>query len=581
MFKNNKIKLKLLVPLSILSVIFLFLTSSIIYHHYKKTTSLSNLNNEIILATKLSEVLHEIQRERGISVVYIRSNGTTFQMQYELQREITDDSINTLKIFLENSYKKHNYQNIEISLNKLLNRLLKLNNVRESIIKNKQFDIKNTKKYTEINSEILNTIIEISKVSQLPKITQNIISYTHFLYFKEYAGIERAIGVSIISNKNNTKEKLIKFNSNFEKQKHSKKFFEKYISKEIKPIYRKILKHKSFQIVKKTRKMILETEEIQTINISIFSWFENTTNRIDQLHIVGEYLYEEVISNIQEELDSSYSYFILFGFLNILILILFIFLVVFIYKMIEEDQKQKAMQQKIKLAQMGEIISMIAHQWRQPLAAISSTSSGINLKAKLNKLDKDTAIELSSKISQYSQHLSTTIDDFRDFFKPNKEKKEIKYDDVIIDVLNIIEDSIVTKDIKIIKKLNCNDTLYTYTNEIKQVVLNIIKNAEDILVEKNIVDPTITIETSCGELKISDNGGGIPEDIIDKIFDPYFSTKLEKDGTGLGLYMSKIIIEEHCGGELTVSNDKVINQDGKPSCGAVFKIELDNNKTNN
>ncbi len=214
---------------------------------------------------------------------------------------------------------------------------------------------------------------------------------------------------------------------------------------------------------------------------------------------------------------------------------------------------------------------MIAHQWRQPLAAISSTSGSMELKASLDKLDKDKAIELSRNISMYSQHLSETIDDFREFFKINKEKKDVSYTELIDCALNIVEDSIINKNIKIVKKINCEYKFNTYPNEIKQVILNLIKNAEDILIEKDVKDPTITIETSCSVncvdsiLKIYDNGGGIPEELIDKIFDPYFSTKSKKDGTGLGLYMSKTIIEEHCGGALTAYNSKD---------GAVFTITL-------
>jgi len=239
------------------------------------------------------------------------------------------------------------------------------------------------------------------------------------------------------------------------------------------------------------------------------------------------------------------------------------------YKINEEVEKSRKkdqhMIQQSRLAQMGEMISMIAHQWRQPLAAISSTSATINLKAQLDKLDKDSALELSTNISKYSQHLSLTIDDFRNFFKSNKEKKDTTYKELVTSVLSIVEISITNQNINLIKKLNCIDILNTYPNELKQVILNIIKNAEDILLEKEIKDPTITIETQHGILTIRDNGGGIPDNIINKIFDPYFSTKIKKDGTGLGLYMSKTIIEEHCDGKLSVSNDKE---------GAVFKIEL-------
>ena len=232
-------------------------------------------------------------------------------------------------------------------------------------------------------------------------------------------------------------------------------------------------------------------------------------------------------------------------------------------------EKEKQLIQQSRMAQMGEMLSMIAHQWRQPLAAISASSASIELKAGSNNLDNDIAIQKAQDISDFSQHLSKTIDDFRDFFKPNKEKSKTTYDEVIRSVLSIIEVSIINKNIQLIQELNCHETFSTYPNELKQVVLNLIKNAEDVLLEKEIEDPTIKIATYIKEdryiLEVSDNAGGIPEDIINKIFDPYFSTKQEKDGTGLGLYMSKMIIEEHCGGELSVSNGDE---------GAMFKIVI-------
>ena len=227
------------------------------------------------------------------------------------------------------------------------------------------------------------------------------------------------------------------------------------------------------------------------------------------------------------------------------------------------------MLQQSRLAQMGEMISMIAHQWRQPLAAISSISSALTLKAHLNKLDNPTIIELAGKIDSNSQHLSSTIDDFRDFFKSNKQKLQTNYSILVKSVLEIIEISLINKNIKLIKDLRSDDNFQSYPNEIKQVMLNLMKNAEDVLIEKEISDPCIKISTYREKdflvLRISDNAGGIPEDIIPKIFDPYFSTKTEKDGTGLGLYMSKTIIENHCNGRLTAQND---------NDGAVFKIIL-------
>ncbi|MEA1914752.1 MAG: PAS domain S-box protein, partial [Campylobacterota bacterium] len=232
-------------------------------------------------------------------------------------------------------------------------------------------------------------------------------------------------------------------------------------------------------------------------------------------------------------------------------------------------QKDQQMLHQSRLAQMGEMISMIAHQWRQPLSAINSASMALNVKARLGTSDEKTTLEQTQNITDYAQHLSTTIDDFREFFKPNKEKRETNYTTLVHSVLAIIESSIVNQNISIDKELNCEKSFNSYPNEIKQVILNLVKNSEDILIDNNIDEPFIKIKTYEQEglcvLEVSDNGGGVPQDIINNIFNPYFSTKTKKDGTGLGLYMSKTIIEEHCEGKLNVANNEY---------GAVFTIIL-------
>ncbi len=221
-------------------------------------------------------------------------------------------------------------------------------------------------------------------------------------------------------------------------------------------------------------------------------------------------------------------------------------------------EKDQLMLRQSRLAQMGEMISMIAHQWRQPLAAISATSATIELKASINKLESDDIQEKAHAISDYSQHLSRTIDDFRSFFKPNKKRTETTYDTIVASVLRIMEEPLKNKNIHLIQNLNCHDTFSTYPGEIKQVILNLISNAEEALLETMVEEPYIQIVTYRKEdqyiLEVSDNAGGIAEKNINYIFDPYFSTKKAKDGTGLGLYMSKIIVEEHCKGTLCVTN---------------------------
>ena len=236
----------------------------------------------------------------------------------------------------------------------------------------------------------------------------------------------------------------------------------------------------------------------------------------------------------------------------------------------EIKQRDKLIQQQSKLALMGEMISMIAHQWRQPLNIIGAINMKIETKLDFDeKLTFESYAPISDDINKQLSYMSKTIDDFRDFFKPNKQMTDTSFDELVSSSLSIIESSIKNKHINIIKELHSKKRFNTYSNEVTQVILNIIKNAEDILIDRDIKNPYIKLVTYEKEdkavLDIIDNGGGISEDILDKIFDPYFSTKLEKNGTGLGLYMSKIIIEEHCGGELSVKN-----KDG----GVVFTISL-------
>ena len=207
---------------------------------------------------------------------------------------------------------------------------------------------------------------------------------------------------------------------------------------------------------------------------------------------------------------------------------------------------------------MGEMISMIAHQWRQPLAAISSTAGTMQIKSSMDKYDKDYFIERLEEIGEFSQHLSTTIEDFRNYFMVNKKKNIFNVEDTIKSALKLSDSFFATENIILETNLDSNLTIESYENELLQVFVNILKNSRDALVENNIETPKIIIslvETEYKDIKITlqDNAGGIPDEIKDKIFEPYFSTK-SKNGTGLGLYMSKSIIEDSCNGTLSFEN---------------------------
>ncbi len=231
--------------------------------------------------------------------------------------------------------------------------------------------------------------------------------------------------------------------------------------------------------------------------------------------------------------------------------------------------KDTLMMQQSKLAAMGELLSMIAHQWRQPLNTISASINSLLLKLEMGTVDSEAIIEKLQQMSEYVKHLSATIDDFRNFFRPDKQKVRVKIDELIENVLMIASEAIESQGIRIEKHIRCERELETYANELKHAVLNIINNARDVLLERHIKNPVIRIGVLCeGDtviITVTDNGGGIDPAIMEKIFEPYFSTKDKKNGTGLGLYMTKIIVEDHLKGRISVRNT---------DSGAEFTIKL-------
>ena len=220
-------------------------------------------------------------------------------------------------------------------------------------------------------------------------------------------------------------------------------------------------------------------------------------------------------------------------------------------------------------AQMGEMISMIAHQWRQPLSIISMGANNILADIELKMLDENTLKNAATDIIDQTQELSKTIDDFRNFFKPEKIAQEIFIEEIFDEVFGIVGKSVENHNITVERNFNNNKKVKTYFRELMQVLINIIKNATEALVENKDNNRKIWITIKENEdnilILICDNAGGIKENIQAKIFDPYFSTKDKKSGTGLGLYMSKTIIEKHLKGSLRTYN---IDE------GACFEIKL-------
>lgn len=232
-------------------------------------------------------------------------------------------------------------------------------------------------------------------------------------------------------------------------------------------------------------------------------------------------------------------------------------------------QKDKMLTQQSKMAEMGDMLSMIAHQWRQPLNQMSYVFMNIDSAYEYDELTKEYLETKIKEGNELLEFMSVTIDDFRNYFMPDKEKQEVLVDEVLDKALFLIQKSLSAHNISLIKEYEADVKVLMYRNEFIQVILNLIKNAKDVLLDKGIHNAKITISSKIVEGKllvvVSDNGGGVDEKIMQKIFEPYFSTKDQKSGTGLGLYMSKMIIEGHFGGSLSVRN----SQDG-----AAFTIEI-------
>ena len=239
-------------------------------------------------------------------------------------------------------------------------------------------------------------------------------------------------------------------------------------------------------------------------------------------------------------------------------------------------QKENILNHQSKMAAMGEMIENIAHQWRQPLSVISTVATGAKLKKEMGLLNDDDFYETMNIINNSSQHLSNTIDDFRNFFNNDKEVVLFDINIPIEKVLYLISTKLKNRNITVIK--NCKETFVTgLENEFIQVILNIINNSINAFEDKNNTHKFIFIdaykENNKVMIKIKDNAGGIKENIIDRVFEPYFTTKHKSQGTGIGLYMSLEIINKHMNGNLTVSNEEFTYKRIKGT-GAQFTIEL-------
>ena len=229
-------------------------------------------------------------------------------------------------------------------------------------------------------------------------------------------------------------------------------------------------------------------------------------------------------------------------------------------------KKDKHLHDQAKFAQLGELIGNIAHQWRQPLNAISTTISGMQAMRDIGVMDKDEEDESLKLVFETTQYLSNVINNFRDFIDQDSTKGEFVLQDIVNGAVDIIKSSLdnnaILIDVEILKE---HIKIFTIPSELSQVILNILKNAQDALVKsQKEIDKKVKVKVKEDNeryiINISDNADGIDKKILPKIFDPYFTTKHQAQGTGLGLYIARETIEKSLNGTLEVktSNDGTI-----------------------
>ncbi|WP_299925308.1 HAMP domain-containing sensor histidine kinase [Sulfuricurvum sp.] len=233
-------------------------------------------------------------------------------------------------------------------------------------------------------------------------------------------------------------------------------------------------------------------------------------------------------------------------------------------------EKEQLLIQQSRLAAMGEMIESIAHQWRQPLNIIGLAVADINLKRALGLIENDDFEKNTTLINNNLAFMSNTIDDFRNFF--NKNKESVSFDPLqpIQEIFNLLGEQLHYANITYVVQKKCDGEIFGVVNEFKQVILNLVNNAKDAIKSKSDrsggqIEVTLRCDRLHLYIDISDTGGGVPSAIVERVFEPYFTTKLHSKGTGIGLYMSKVIVEQHLKGTLGVRNSDT---------GAIFTLTM-------
>jgi len=421
---------------------------------------------------------------------------------------------------------------------------------------------------------------DVVKFLKNPKITQTISVGKFDITIKVQVPIykdEQFLGIfEVITKLNSIANKLEKENSipiiladkAYKKQlkfPFTKKFIEDYYVANLdadKKLLELLKKYNIEEIIKTTKNYRF----IENYFLTIYH-LNNTQNK----NLGYIFLFKDLNKIDLSEINTTSKNFI-FKWMSIIIVMLLLFFILLnreytkklkndVLSKTHENMKQmEVIQQQDKLASMGEMIGNIAHQWRQPLSIISTSATGMKFQKKYDVLTDENFNKTCELINTNAQYLSKTIDDFRNFIKNEHNKTTFRLQKEIDSFLHLIEGSTKNHNIKIILDFQKDILITGYEHALTQSFINIFSNSKDAFQEKKIQDRYIFMSTSVKNnnaiITIKDNGGGIPLDVLPKIFEPYFTTKHQGQGTGLGLHMTYKLIVEGMDGTIKASNVK-------------------------
>ena len=472
-----------------------------------------------------NELNHVAKKLDNAFLIYKNKNQKIYTMWIDYKH-----FIETTKEYLKNDFEEGAYINVTTSSKEQFDLLVgELLTIQSKSLNNAKTAYTTAVERTkELKIEILLylLIILISAIFVGWMVSNNIVDSIH----KVQSGLNEFF--EYLNNKKN-KARKIKFKSNDEFSQMANS-----INLNVERIQNNVEKNDA--LIKDATKLL---ENIKSGNLGTRLTKETNNNALNELKIMMNDMIENLEFKIQKEINKRL-------------------------------QQEQILIQQSKLAAMGEMIGNIAHQWRQPISQISAILMNMKVTYDFNKFTKEYMDSKVNEANKLTSYMSQTINDFQNFFNPQGDKELFSIEKACRESYFIVQSSLKYHGVTIEFNVIQDSEIYGYKNEYSQVILNVLSNAKDILLERKIENPYIKVEIKTGEnfavVKIEDNGGGIEEGNLEKIFEPYFTTRHKTQGTGIGLYMSKNIIERNMNGYINARNENE---------GAVFTVKVEKNST--